>query len=1017
MAIRGNVDGMLGTYVVGWALATPDTGNCAITILNPAGEVVAKGRASRHRADLASLGAGRTTLAFRIAVKTTDEPQMLRVLADGEELPGSPLMTGPGHYDGDATLDRGSIAGWVTERVAGFVPPVITVVDQHGAVVGEAQTVSDTSDADAKFAPARYQLRLDDCCFGRGELQLSILANGVKFADRTCNLRLEGNLESITPELCAGWLIAPDVPQHAFEIEVFRDGVLAGTARCDIEREDVRGVFPDALTPAFSVALRKPEHSVVESCTISLRLRGSDVDLFNGPYVLGSRAAAVLAAQRAAGLAYRDFPGIGAAERAVVQLALAAFLTTARDGEGFVATRQALPAPVLAPKPRLSIIIPVYRGVEVTRACIDSVLAHRAATDQIVLINDASPDAGMADMLGSFTGWPNVFLLTNERNLGFVKSVNRGLGFSLGADVLLLNSDTVLFAGGLDEMVRVAYAAGDIATVTAMSNNATIFSYPHVSLRSERLEDIDWPALARTALRENAGVAIDTPTGHGFCMMIKGEVLRRTGPLDEGFGRGYGEENDLCMRAANLGYRHVVAAGALVQHRESISFVGEKDGLLAQNLPRLNRMYPEYTPVIMNFEAQDGLRRARWALDRARLRNAADRGEQFTLVVTNALDGGTVNAINDIEQAAGYSGATRLTLRCQDNGFIELLGESPAVWASFSPQEIDELFEVLSAASPAQVLVHQLLGYPPGFVARLGEWAAELHAVYYVHDFYPLCPRVTMIDAIGRFCDVADSATCGRCVTMDGAHPSSRMTALTPAAHRELFAMALGRFAHVVAPSESAAGYMRRAFPALTVQAIPHPEPAANVAAAARAGSNDEIIMIGAIGPHKGSAKLLEIAQRARLTHPKLHFRVIGFTNIDRQLLAMGNVTITGKYKLEQLPGLIAQAKGRLAIFLPSWPETYSYTLSEAAKFGFIPLVPDIGAPAERVRAAGYGVVFPFPIDPAAVLEVIDRIAAGEQPAFAAGAVPKDLFPGRKAAQMTAKVMKISAAAQAEPVG
>jgi hypothetical protein len=64
-------------------------------------------------------------------------------------------------------------------------------------------------------------------------------------------------------------------------------------------------------------------------------------------------------------------------------------------------------------------------------------------------------------------------------------------------------------------------------------------------------------------------------------------------------------------------------------------------------------------------------------------------------------------------------------------------------------------------------------------------------------------------------------------------------------------------------------------------------------------------------------------------------------------------------------------------LFLHGWPETFSYTLSEAVAHGLIPLVPDIGAPAARVRAADFGVVFPFPIDPAGVLDLIGKIIAG----------------------------------------
>jgi glycosyltransferase involved in cell wall biosynthesis len=200
----------------------------------------------------------------------------------------------------------------------------------------------------------------------------------------------------------------------------------------------------------------------------------------------------------------------------------------------------------------------------------------------------------------------------------------------------------------------------------------------------------------------------------------------------------------------------------------------------------------------------------------------------------------------------------------------------------------------------------------------------------------------------------------------------------------------------VLTPSASAAGYLARIFPSVKWDVTPHPEPDEDVAAQAREGSDDEIIMLGAIGAHKGSHILLDIARRARLTHPRLQFRIIGYTNIDKQLKAVGNVTITGKYTAQELPGLLAAAKGRLALFLPAWPETYSYTLSELVRHGFIPLVPDIGAPAERVRAAKFGVVFPFPADPETVLRTIDEIASGKVKPVGKGAVPGRFFGGAK---------------------
>ena len=1018
MAVEGHVDGMIGSYISGWARSQASQHECEITVSTPEGEVLAKGRAGRQRSDLAVLGLGRTNFGFRIPVDNSSERRRLKVRADGIELAGSPLATGAGIFDSECKIAGAVVSGWVTERVTAFEPAMITILDQHKGTVGQARAVLDAGEPDRLAAKARFAVPLAARCFGAGELRLSVFANDTRISEQICNPRLAGNIETITAEHCAGWLLSPDQPGRGFAIEVYRDGVLVGIATCDVSREDVRSQHPHCDAPGFAIDLPPPAHELLDAVTMSLRLPGSDFELFDGPYVLGDVPAAAAAAQRAARLAHRGLEGIGVAERAVLQLALTDFLAKTRQSGGFIASRQPDPMRPSAARPRLTIIIPVYRNLEITRACILSVLAHRDnGRDHLVLINDASPEPDMAKMLRQFANQPNVFLLTNERNAGFIRTVNRGLGFAGGGDVLLLNADTVLFAGGLDELCRIAGSAAEIGTVTAMSNNATIFSYPHPTIRKEKLPDIGWAELAAAALQANAGVAVEVPTGHGFCMLIKGEVLRRIGWLDEEFGRGYGEENDLCQRAAALGYRHVAAAAVIVEHRESVSFSNEKASLLAANLPRLNDLYPEFTPLIMEFERQDGLRRARWALDALRLDRAAEAGAGFVLVVTNRHDGGMMKASRDIERAADDYGADiELCLRVRADGFIELLCQEPALHAVFAPAEAEPLFVLLDRAAPARVLVHQLLGYPAGFIERLGAWAAGRHSVFYIHDFYAICPRVTMIDAIGRFCDVADEATCGRCLGLAGPHASSKLEGLTAAEHRALFGKLLQGLRHVVAPSENAARYLHRVFPTLTVQAVPHPEPPEEVVAPMRLDGDDEIILLGAIGPHKGSTRLLEIARRARLTHPHLRFRVIGFTDIDPQLAALGNVTVTGRYAPGQLPGLIEQASGRLALFLHNWPETYSYTLSEAARYGFIPLVPDIGAPAERVRAARFGVVFPFPINAEQVLDVIADVLTGRTLAAAPGAGPELLFPTPGDLLRTRRILRIEEIAAAADI-
>ncbi len=99
------------------------------------------------------------------------------------------------------------------------------------------------------------------------------------------------------------------------------------------------------------------------------------------------------------------------------------------------------------------------------------------------------------------------------------------------------------------------------------------------------------------------------------------------------------------------------------------------------------------------------------------------------------------------------------------------------------------------------------------------------------------------------------------------------------------------------------------------------------------------VAVIGAIGPHKGAHVLEACARHAREAGLPLHFTVVGYTDRDDALRDLG-VAITGRYGEDELPGLLTGNGGEpyhLA-FLPAvWPETYSYTLSEAVLAGLYP--------------------------------------------------------------------------------
>ena len=59
------------------------------------------------------------------------------------------------------------------------------------------------------------------------------------------------------------------------------------------------------------------------------------------------------------------------------------------------------------------------------------------------------------------------------------------------------------------------------------------------------------------------------------------------------------------------------------------------------------------------------------------------------------------------------------------------------------------------------------------------------------------------------------------------------------------------------------------------------------------------------------------------------------------------------------------------ALFLSVWPETFSYTLSEAWRVGLHPIALDIGAPAERIREMNLGTIIPFSQNSKEIVQVL----------------------------------------------
>ena len=244
----------------------------------------------------------------------------------------------------------------------------------------------------------------------------------------------------------------------------------------------------------------------------------------------------------------------------------------------------------------VTVVVPVHNAAALVERCLASVLAHTTGRARLLVIDDASTDPAIAPLLARCTGLARVRVLRNPQNLGFTATANRGIAEAGADDVVLLNADAEVGPQWLSGLRRAACAAEDIATATAVSDNAGAFSVPE--LEQANALPAAWPfAASARALWQHAGLAYpELPTGNGFCLYIRRTAIDAVGALDAAaFPQGYGEENDFCQRAARAGMRHVVAGNVLVRHARSASFGDARRAALgAAGMAVLRERWPAY---------------------------------------------------------------------------------------------------------------------------------------------------------------------------------------------------------------------------------------------------------------------------------------------------------------------------------------------------------------------------------------------------------------------------------------
>lgn len=568
----------------------------------------------------------------------------------------------------------------------------------------------------------------------------------------------------------------------------------------------------------------------------------------------------------------------------------------------------------------IDIIIPVYNSFGFTKSCIESALNTPYNIDhRFIIINDASTDEALNDFLRQLDD-PRITLLENEKNSGFTLTVNRGLNYSKDNDVVLLNSDTEVANDWLDRLHAAAYSNKNIATVTPFTNNATICSFPMLCEENDLYPNTTLTELDSYFSKINHHKTIEIPSGVGFCLYIKRKCLNQIGVLDKvNFPRGYGEENDLCLRAVERGWKNILAADVFVFHKGSVSFGKEKQKLLERAMKMLAKLYPHYHPAVGTHIRTNPAKYLRLAVEMTLI--AASK-KPTLLFVTHNHGGGTEKHVQELAQLLG--GDTNiLIMRSTSSKNKVSIAFNPHEKADKLllkiPQQTDLLHKLLDLYGVSHIHFHHLAGHC-NTTLNLPK-ALNLPYDISLHDYCLLLgkPKLTSNEELNT------------------------SKAIKTQEHYKAFIENANR---IFSPSQATKHIFNKCFPHQKILWAPHPDKTTQTSAQpAPSKKTFNILVLGGLCKEKGADLLSEVAEAMHNTHPNIKFILIG--HAYKQLNK--NVNIHGRYQDHELDQLITDYQGDLIWFPAIWAETYCYTLTSALCTSLPILAPNVGAFPERL--------------------------------------------------------------------
>lgn len=607
----------------------------------------------------------------------------------------------------------------------------------------------------------------------------------------------------------------------------------------------------------------------------------------------------------------------------------------------------------------VDIIIPVYNGYEF----LDKLLVSIAQTKlnyRLILINDKSPDERIVKYLENFAiDKEYVILLNNEENLGFVQTVNRGFEIS-EHHIALVNTDVELPQMWLERLMLPIFQNQKVASSTPYTTCGTICSFPEVGQDNVLFLDLNVQQIDNEFIKICPNYS-DMPTGVGFCMGINREVLQKIGGFDEeNFGKGYGEENDWCQRAIELGYKNVHVENLFVFHNHGGSFQSEdKKRYLEEHEKVLLKKHPYYNKDVAKFCTLDPNKGIREFVKLNLLKKY--RKHSTILAFDHNFGGGATKYLIEKKNQYLKDGYDFVIIR------FDFIKGSYAINYYCEEHELrmhvkkrKDLMRVVKYLDVNEIWINEIVTYPKlyGFLKDIREFSQDNYVPInmLMHDFFAVCPTINLLDYTEHYCGIPDCKECNTCLPK--VKSLQALDYVSMDMWREKWHEFMDSCQEVVVFSNDSKNIMEKAFGKFeNIVVRPHQiEYIPKIEKNYKITETLNIGLLGVLTKHKGRtiiSQLLGIIERDNLN---IRIVLIGSTpeKINSPVFKE-----TGAYTRDSIPRLLLENDIDIFLIPSIWPETFSYTTAEIMKMDLPIMCFDIGAPAERVKKYEKGIIIP----------------------------------------------------------